>query len=137
MPWRGSSRGDTLRFCELKCEVHAHTRYKSFTDSLHVIALSLPPQLISHLFRTCSSHLDDLRGTREDRLIQEEYMDEGDLDIYSEEQEDEDTALDYMAKALDMCVKYDENVEVRQAVDGLWKRIDQVKRMRLRGERLD
>jgi len=64
-------------------------------------------------------------------------MDEGDLDIYSEEQEEEDTALDYMAKALDMCVKYDKNVEVQQAVDNMWKRIGEVKRMRLRGERLD
>lgn len=112
-------------------------RYKSLTDSLHVIALSLPKQLSTQFVRACSAHLNDLEQARQDRMYQEEYMDEGDLDIYSEEQEEEDTALDYMGKALDMLVKYDERSEVRWEVARLWKRIGEIKPLRLRGERAE
>jgi hypothetical protein len=62
-------------------------------------------------------------------------MDDGDFEIYRDEQKDEDTALEYMIKALDACVKFDDHAMVRHAIDGLRKRIEDVAGMRMRGER--
>jgi hypothetical protein len=108
-------------------------RLKSFTDALHVIGMPLPAQLTSHLLRTCQGSLNDLRARREDRLSQEEYMDEGDLQIYQEEQEEEGTALEHMSKALGMVVKFEADGQVRAAVDDLWQTIGQINRMVLGG----
>lgn len=107
--------------------------YKSFTDSIHVINVPLPPSLMSHFVRACSGHLNDLSARREDRLAQDEFMDEGDREIYMQEQEEEETALDYMAKGFDMILRFDEDEEVRGAVEGLWQKIAQVKSMVLGG----
>ncbi|ORX38501.1 armadillo-type protein [Kockovaella imperatae] len=79
--------------------------YKSFTDSLHVIATPLPPTLLNHLLRETSAHLTDLHGRREDRQVLETQMDEGDRELFLEEQVDEDGCLDHMAKCLDMVIQ--------------------------------
>lgn len=60
-------------------------------------------------------------------------MDEGDRQIYMEEQDEEGAALDHMSKALVMMTKYDHGVEVGRAVVELWQKIAQVKSMALGG----
>ena len=98
-----------------------------------MIAVALPTQLSDHLFRTCYSHLESCRGVRQDRIIQEEHMDEQDHELYMEEQDEEDAALDHMSKALDMLLQYDESPDVRRVVEQLWPTIADVKGIRLLG----
>lgn len=95
--------------------------------------MALPSQLSDHLFRTCYGHLDNARNVRQDRMIQEEYMDEQDHELYVEEQEEEDAALDHMSKALDMLIQYDKSPETQNVVEHLWRNIAEVKALRLSG----
>ncbi|WRT68414.1 uncharacterized protein IL334_005390 [Kwoniella shivajii] len=85
--------------------------YKSFADSLHVVALSLPTNLSNHLINTTTAHLRDFHSARVDREAQSEYMDEADREIYLEEQENENSALDQIDKAMEMILKYDESLK--------------------------
>lgn len=75
-------------------------RYKSFTDALQVIQISLPDDLNNRLYRTTEAHLVDLLGRREDRRAQSPYMDDDDREMYIEEETEEDACLDHMAKAM-------------------------------------
>ncbi|WWC63313.1 uncharacterized protein I303_105913 [Kwoniella dejecticola CBS 10117] len=97
--------------------------YKSFTDSLHVVSLSLPSNLSAQLINSTEAHLRDLKSTRVDREIQSDYMDEADREIYLEEQENENSALDQMENSLIMIKQFDENEEFSD-------RIDRVQRLR-------
>ena len=86
------------------------------------------------------AHLDDLRARRQDRKAQEPYMDDGDLELFIEEEEEEGTCLDHMAKSMDMVLKFGESVstepggELRIAVDGIWRSIGEIKSMALKVE---
>ncbi|WVR00016.1 hypothetical protein IAU59_007158 [Kwoniella sp. CBS 9459] len=81
--------------------------YKSFTDSLHVIALPLPPNLSTQLLNSTTAHLNAIHTARVDREAQAPYMDEGDREIFMEDQENEDSALDQIGAALEMVLRYD------------------------------
>ncbi|WWC71553.1 uncharacterized protein I206_105511 [Kwoniella pini CBS 10737] len=91
--------------------------YKSFTDSLHVVSLSLPSNLSTQLINSTEAHLRDLKSTRIDREIQSEYMDEADKEIYLEEQENENSALDQIENSLIMIKQFDEQEEFTSRID--------------------
>ncbi|WWD19077.1 hypothetical protein CI109_103535 [Kwoniella shandongensis] len=110
--------------------------YKSFTDSLHVIATPLPPNLSSQLLTQTKSHLSDLHSSRTDREAQSAYMDEADIELYLEEQRDETTALDMMGKSLDMVLRVGaQDGEIRKEVEGVKGLIKEVKKRGLRGSK--
>ncbi|WVR07497.1 hypothetical protein IAU60_004539 [Kwoniella sp. DSM 27419] len=91
--------------------------YKSFADSLHVIALPLPANLSNQLLNSTSAHLRALHAARVDIEAQAGHMDEGDLEFYTETQETENHALDQIGNALEMMLKYDSGL--RERVKGL------------------
>nr|XP_019044705.1 hypothetical protein I302_06618 [Kwoniella bestiolae CBS 10118]OCF23635.1 hypothetical protein I302_06618 [Kwoniella bestiolae CBS 10118] len=107
--------------------------YKSFTDSLHVISLSLPPQLSTLLLKTTEAHLRDLESRRIDRELQSEYMDEADREIYMEEQEDEDSALDQIENALFMVLQFNEDGAMEEKVEELKRLKGEVRKRGLDG----
>ncbi|KAK4688592.1 hypothetical protein P7C73_g1524, partial [Tremellales sp. Uapishka_1] len=100
--------------------------YQSFTDSLHVISLSLPPKLTTQLLKTTKAHLVDLQSRREDRESQGPYMDESDREMFFEEQEEENECLEGMGKALDMVGGLAGEKEVKVEIEGLMKLIGTV-----------
>ncbi len=76
------------------------------------------------------AHLIDLHGRREDRSVQAPYMDEGDREIYCQEQREEDACLDHMGKAMDMVVQVaGAGVDnyLRVTVEGTLKRVAAVR----------
>ena len=78
------------------------------TDCLRVIGVGLPPELLAHLLRTTSNHLDDIKGMRIDRAAEEAYMDESDREAYFEDQVIEDACLGHMGKMLDRALAGDQ-----------------------------
>ena len=53
-------------------------------------------------------------------------MDEGDLQIYQEEEGEEKTALDHLSKALGVLREFDPSDQVKREVDSLWSHLGQV-----------
>ncbi|WWC90695.1 uncharacterized protein L201_005632 [Kwoniella dendrophila CBS 6074] len=97
--------------------------YKSFTDSLHVVSLSLPENLSKSLIAATTAHLKDLQSARIDREAQSEYMDDADREIYMEEQENEDSALDQIDKAMIMILMFDQGLKDKiDTIQGLRKK---------------
>ncbi|KAK8854777.1 hypothetical protein IAR55_003516 [Kwoniella newhampshirensis] len=108
--------------------------YKSFTDSLHVIATPLPADLSNRMISNTRSHLNDLHTTRLDREAQSPYMDEADREIYLEEQRDENTCVDMMGKSMDMIVRIG-GEGMRGGVDEVKSLIRAVRKRGLKGGR--
>ncbi|WVQ81844.1 hypothetical protein IAT38_003971 [Cryptococcus sp. DSM 104549] len=79
--------------------------YKSFIDSLRVVDTPLPLQLSTQLLRATSSQLTTIANIRADRELQEPYMDDGDREIYLEEQLEENACLTHMKKAMETVLK--------------------------------
>ncbi|WVQ68050.1 uncharacterized protein L199_006256 [Kwoniella botswanensis] len=107
--------------------------YKSFTDSLHVISLSLPFNLSQQLIKSTEAHLRDLESRRVDRELQADYMDEADREIYMEEQENEDSAMDQVENALFMILQFNGDEQVKNRVEELRTLKGQVKKRGLEG----
>lgn len=113
--------------------------YKSFADSLHVIAAPLPFHLTTRTFRLTSGHLLDLLGRREHRQQHVPYMDPGDREIYLEEQGEEDSCLDNIFSAMDMIGQLgveggDVDGELRAGMEMVLKQIGQVRAQAMAGE---
>jgi hypothetical protein len=75
-------------------------RYRSLHESITIIALPLSEAIHTHFTRTCSTTLSDLSLRRRDRREQETFMDEGDRELYLEEQAEEDEVLEEMGNCV-------------------------------------
>ncbi len=56
-------------------------------------------------------------------------MDEGDLQIYTDEEAEEKAALEHMSKAMEVVRQYDQRPEVGREVDELWRTMGRVDEM--------
>ena len=88
---------------------------------------------MAQILRETNTHLEDLSGRRSDRKSQEPYMDEGDRELYYEEQEEEDVCLDHMAKTLDMLGRFTSDEATAGQIEHVLKRCAQVRSQGLAG----
>lgn len=75
--------------------------YRSFNDSLHVAAGTLPEALRSKFALAVAEQLADIESRRQEQQYNRDVGDEADSEMQIAEREEEDIMLDEMAQAID------------------------------------